>query len=324
MLSPTRREETLAKTGPLHRPVLLDEVIEAVRPRSDSVLVDATLGAGGHAEALLERLGPAGRLVGIDRDETALRVASERLARFEERFVPVHGRYEELPHLIRDVGVFAVDAIVADLGVSSLQLDDAERGFSFRADGPLDMRMDRSGGRTAAGVVNETPEPELAEILREYGEEKLAGPIARAIVGRRDQRPFTGTLELAELVAEVLGPSARRYRIHPATRTFQAIRIVVNQEIEGLDAFVASAVSVLRKGGRLAVIAFHSLEDRVIKHAMRALAHRCTCPPEMPTCGCGKENIVRLVGSKPIRPTERETRENPRARSARLRVAERI
>ena len=324
MLSLARLEETLASKAPFHRPVLLDEVIEALAPRPDAILVDCTLGAGGHAEGLLERLGPDGRLYGIDRDHAALQVATRRLIEHVDRFVPLHGRHEDLPDLIRGAGAFAVDGIVADLGVSSMQLDDPERGFSFREDGPLDMRMDPSEGPTAAELIASVPEIELRRILHVHGEERMAGPIARAIVRRRSERPFTRTRDLADVVAATLGPRARKYRIHPATRTFQAIRIAVNGEIEGLERFVADAVSVLRKGGRLAVIAFHSLEDRAIKHAMRALAHRCTCPPALPVCACGRENIVRLVTSRPIRPTDEEVAGNPRARSARLRVVERI
>jgi 16S rRNA (cytosine1402-N4)-methyltransferase len=324
MLSFARLEETLASKAPFHRPVLLDQVIEALAPRPDAILVDCTLGAGGHAEGLLGRLGPQGRLYGIDRDHAALQVATRRLIQDIDRFVPLHGRLEELPELIRGAGTFAVDGIVADLGVSSMQLDDPERGFSFREDGPLDMRMDPSEGRTAADLIATVPEIELRRILHVYGEERLAGPIARAIVQRRAERPFTRTGDLAELVAATLGPRARKYRIHPATRTFQAIRIAVNDEIDGLERFVSDAVSLLRKGGRLAVIAFHSLEDRAIKHAMRGLAHRCTCPPRLPLCACGRENIVRLLTSKPIRPSDDEIANNPRARSARLRVVERI
>ena len=324
MLSFARLEETLASKAPFHRPVLLDKVIEALAPRPDAILVDCTLGAGGHAEGLLACLGPRGRLYGIDRDHVALQIATRRLIQDVDRFVPLHGRLEDLPELIRSAGAFAVDGIVADLGVSSMQLDDPERGFSFREDGPLDMRMDPSEGRTAADLLAAVPELELRRILHMYGEERLAGPIARAIVRRRAERPFTRTRDLADVVAATLGPRARKYRIHPATRTFQAIRIAVNDEIEGLDRFVTDAVSVLRKGGRLAVIAFHSLEDRAVKHAMRGLAHRCTCPPGLPVCACGRENIVRLVTSKPIRPTDGEVADNPRARSARLRVVERI
>ena len=323
MLSLARLEETLA-SKPFHRPVLLDQVIEALDPRLDAILVDCTLGAGGHAEGLLERLGPEGRLYGIDRDHAALQVATRRLIGYVDRFVPLHGRHEDLPDLIRGAGAFAVDGIVADLGVSSMQLDDPERGFSFREDGPLDMRMDPTEGPTAADLIATVPELELRRILYVHGEEKLAGPIARAIVQRRNERPFTRTRDLADVVAAKLGPRAFKYRIHPATRTFQAIRIAVNGEIEGLERFVSDAVSVLRKGGRLAVIAFHSLEDRAIKHAMRSLAHRCTCPPALPVCGCGRENVVRLVTSKPIRPSDDEIAGNARARSARLRVVERI
>jgi 16S rRNA (cytosine1402-N4)-methyltransferase len=286
--------------------------------------VDATLGPGGHAQALLEAIGPRGRLVGIDRDPRALELAREKLARFGSSFVPVRGNHFELVELLRRSRVFAADGILFDLGVSSLQLDDPGRGFSFRHDGPLDMRMDPDSDRSAAELIAELSEAQLRQLLQRYGEERRAGAIARAVVRQRATRPFTTTRQLAELVERVLGPGARRYSIHPATRTFQALRIAVNGEIEGLQALVGDAVSLLRRGGRLAVIAYHSLEDRAVKHSLRALASRCICPPEMPVCGCGKEDIVRIVTARPVRPTRREIEANPRARSARLRVAERL
>lgn len=323
MLSLARLEATLAFEA-FHQPVLLDEVVEHLAPRPDSWLVDATLGTAGHASALLRKLGPEGRLFGIDRDHAALQVATRRLIDHVDRFVPLHGRYEDLPALLREAGVFAVDGIVADLGVSSLQLDDPGRGFSFRLDGPLDMRMDTSEGPTAADLVASATENELRRILREYGEEPLAARIARSVVRRREEKPFRTTVDLAEFVERVVGHRRGSTRIHAATKTFQAIRIAVNGELAGLEAFVTDAASVLRRGGRLAVISFHSLEDRAVKHAMRGLANRCTCPPDLPVCGCGRENIVRLVTRRAIRPSESEVDRNPRARSARLRVVERI
>jgi len=311
--------------GPVHEPVLLRESIGWLRPRPDGVYVDATLGPGGHAEAILASLSQGGRLVGIDRDPDALEMARERLARFGDRFLPLHGDYRDLPDLLRSAGVFAVDGVLADLGISSAQLDDPARGLSFQADGPLDMRMDPGSGEpTAADLLAEAGEAELRRILREYGEERLAGPIAKAIVRATSRQPLRTTRQLRELVETVAGPAARRYAIHPATRTFQALRIAVNDELSGLDTFVNAAASLLRRGGRLVVIAFHSLEDRAIKHAIRDLAQRCTCPPGLPVCGCGKENVLAVLTPRAVRPGPAEVAANPRARSARLRAAERL
>ncbi len=307
-----------------HRPVMLHEVLEWLRPSPGSTLVDCTVGAGGHTEALLEAVGQDGRVLGIDRDLESLSFARKRLARFGERFTAIHGDARDLGELLEDREVWAVDGIVADLGISSLQLDDPDRGFAFSADGPLDMRMNRKGGTTAADLLATLPETELRTILRRYGEERQAGAIARAIVREREREPLTTTRQLAELVKRVAGPKSRRYRIHPATRSFQALRIAVNDELGGLDRLVISGVKLLRRGGRLAVISFHSLEDRAVKHAMRSLAERCICPPKLPMCGCGRENLIKILTGKPLRPTENEVRENARARSSRLRVAERI
>lgn len=310
---------------PPHRPVLLRETMELLRPAAGAVLVDATVGAGGHTAAMLEAAGPEGRVFGIDRDPAALAIARERLAAFGDRFVAIHGDYRNIVDLVRAHGAFAVDGIVADLGVSSMQIDDPARGFSFRVDGPLDMRMDPSSGEPgAADLLAELPEAELRRILWTFGEERLAGPIAREIVRARGTHPLRSTRDLAVLVERVLGPRARRYRIHPATRSFQALRIAVNRELEGLAEFVTDAASILRRGGRLCVIGFHSLEDRVVKHSMRALAERCICPPGLPVCGCGRENLVRLLTTRPISPDADEIGANPRSRSARLRGVERL
>ncbi len=311
-------------TAPRHLPVLLEETIELLRPEPGGVIVDATVGAGGHAEALLGRLGTRGRLFGIDRDPEALLAASRRLERFGPRFLALRGNHRDLIKILHGEGVREVDGILADLGVSSLQLDDPARGFSFAHDGPLDMRMDPDSTPTAAELLGTATEAELQRIISSYGEERRARAIAREIVRRREERPLTRTSELAELVTRVAGPAARRYRIHPATRTFQALRIAVNREIEGLDRFVTDAVSLLRPGGRLAVIAFHSLEDRAVKRTLRGLADRCSCPPDLPVCGCGKQNLVRRVTTRAVRPGESELASNPRSRSARLRVAEKL
>lgn len=316
--------EAIVDPAPRHRSVLLREVVAWLRPASGGVYVDCTLGAGGHAEALLDASAPDGRVIGIDRDPAALAIARERLAPYGDRFVAIHADHGDLLEAARGAGVFAADGIVADLGVSSMQLDDAERGFSFRNDGPLDMRMDPgSGAPTAADLLATMPESEIRRILREYGEERHASRIAHGIVRRRETQPLLRTQDLAEIARRAYGPAAHRSRIHPATRTFQALRIEVNREIVGLERFVTDAVSLLRRGGRFVAISFHSLEDRAVKHTLRALAERCICPPGLPKCGCGRENLVRILTARPVEPTPEELDVNPRARSARLRAAER-
>jgi 16S rRNA (cytosine1402-N4)-methyltransferase len=320
-----RKIEEPPVTEPVaHQSVLLRETLELLAPQRGDVAVDATVGAGGHTELLLEAVGAEGRVVGIDRDPGALEVAGRRLHRFGEAFVALRGNHVELGRLLDEAGIEAVDRILFDLGLSSLQLDDPSRGFSFQVDGPLDMRMDPSAGRTAADLLAELAEDELSRIFWRFGEERHARRIAREIVRRRSVEPFERTRQLADLVTGVAGPRARRWRIHPATRTFQALRIAVNEELEGLGALMEDAVSRLRPGGRLAVISFHSLEDRPVKHALRDLAKRCTCPPRLPVCGCGRVDLVRVLTPKPVRPTEAEVARNPRARSAKLRVAERL
>jgi 16S rRNA (cytosine1402-N4)-methyltransferase len=311
-----------ARPGPVHRSVLAREVVGHLRCRPGRTYVDGTLGPGGHAEAILESSAPDGRVIGLDLDPDAIERASARLASFGERFVAVRSDFRRIDEVLRELRTGPVDGILADLGFSSVQMLTPERGFGFSNEGPLDMRYDRSTGRSAARLVAEEDEASLRRIFIEYGEEKAAGRIARAIVRRREKTPIRTTTELASLVADAV-PKRGPTRIHPATRTFQALRIAVNGELEGLDAFVDTAVMSLRRGGRLAVISFHSLEDRIVKHAMRALAHRCICPPEMPVCGCGRENIVKIVTPKAVVPSLSERSENPRSRSAKLRVAER-
>ncbi len=318
-------EDALTQSNVPHLPVLLQESMAMLRPAPGATIVDATLGPGGHAEALLELIGPSGRVVGIDRDPAAIAFARRRLARFGERFIPLLGDHRDLVALLHSVDVVVVDAVLADLGISSLQLDDSSRGFAFSTDGPLDMRMDPgSNGPSAASLVATLDMSELRDIIATWGEERIAGRIARAIVRERSKQPIVTTQELARLVEKTAGPAARRFRIHPATRTFQALRIAVNGEIEGIPAFVSGAVSLLRRGGRLAVLSFHSLEDRAVKTSMNGLAHRCTCPPSLPVCGCGRENIVQSVTSRPVVPGLAENTSNPRARSAKLRVVERL
>ena len=308
---------------PEHLPVLTLEVVDLLRCRPGRTFVDATVGAGGHSEAILEATAPDGRVIGLDLDPDAVARAAARLASAGERFVAIRSDFRRIREVLAERKAGPVDGVIADLGLSSIQLLTPERGFGFSSEGPLDMRYDPSRGRSAARLVAEAGEPELRKILLEYGEERDAGRIARAIVRRREKEPIRTTTDLAEVVAEAI-PARRGGRIHPATKTFQALRIAVNHELEGLDGFVEAAVMCLRRGGRLAVIAFHSLEDRTVKHSMRALASRCICPPAMPVCGCGRENIVRLVTARPLTPSPDERAANPRSRSAKLRVVERV
>lgn len=293
-----------------HAPVLLAEVLAGLAPRPGGRYIDGTLGGGGHAAAVLEAAGPDARLLGIDADPAALAAAGARLAPFGERAALAHGNFRDLAQIARAAGLAPADGLLLDLGVSSHQLDTAERGFSFLADAPLDMRLDPTSGRTAAELVNQTPEGELADLIYRYGEERASRRIARAIAEARARRPVATTGALAELIARALG---RRGKIHPATRTFQALRIAVNQEIASLEAALPQAVELLAPGGRLAVIAFHSLEDRVVKQFFRA---------ESGAAGAGQARL-RIITKKPIEAGAEEVRANPRSRSAKLRIAER-
>jgi 16S rRNA (cytosine1402-N4)-methyltransferase len=317
-------EEERVTPRPPHEPVLLDETLERLAARPGDVVVDATLGPGGHAEALLEAVGPRGRVIGIDRDGATLAAARRRLARFGDAFVAVHGHHRDVRRIVEGTGVDTVQRVLFDLGISSAQLDDPARGFSLRGDGPLDMRMDPRSGPTAADLLATLSEGEIAGLLWRFGEERRARAIARAIVERREIEPLVRTRQLAELVERVAGRDARRYRIHPATRTFQALRIAVNGELDHLAQALVEGIEILEAGGRIAVITFHSLEDRVVKRTFRSLAKRCTCPPRLPVCGCGRPDLVRAVTARPARPTAAEIARNPRARSAKLRVAEKL
>jgi 16S rRNA (cytosine1402-N4)-methyltransferase len=304
-----------------HEPVLFNEVLEYLIPsRSDGTVVDATLGLGGHAEGVLDRH-PNVRLIGIDRDPEALERSRERLSRFGDRVTLVRGRHESLIDILKQSGTETISGLLADLGVSSMQLDDAARGFSFRFDAPLDMRMG-SEGTTAADLVNTLDDHELARILREYGEEPFAKPIARAIVKARGEAQIETTTRLAEVIRTVKKP--RYGEIDPATLTFQALRIATNEELTGLGHFIDDAVSVLEKGARVAIISFHSLEDRIVKRAFRRLEGECTCPPNLPVCGCGATEIVNVLTKRPVTASEEEIARNPRSRSAKLRVAEKL
>ncbi|HZR79699.1 MAG TPA: 16S rRNA (cytosine(1402)-N(4))-methyltransferase RsmH [Candidatus Binatia bacterium] len=305
--------------GPAHEPVLLKEVAallvpDAERPR---VLVDATVGLGGHSEALLERAHPESRLVAIDRDPEALAIAARRLARFGDRVRLVHGRFADLAHLLEGEGVAAADAVLADLGVSSLQLDEPRRGFSFRASGDVDMRMDQTRGETAGDLLARSSEAELAQLLREYGEEPSARRIAHALT--RAPRPET-TDELRAIVAGAVRSRSRDR--DPATRTFQALRIAVNRELEELDRLLAELPSHLAPGARVAILAYHSLEDRRVKNAFRSWTASCVCPPELPVCRCGGTPRALRLTHKAVAPSAEEIARNPRSRSARLRAVE--
>lgn len=304
-----------------HKPVLLDECIETLAIRPEGVYLDGTLGRAGHSREIVRRL-TTGRLICVDRDQAALDAAEERLAPWRERVTLVHSNFCALDAILDGLGLDGVDGMLFDLGVSSPQLDDASRGFSYRRDAPLDMRMDQTDTLTARAVVNEWPQEELRRILWQYGEERYAPAVAGAIVRARDKRPIETTLELVEVVKGAMPPAALREKQHPAKRTFQAIRIAVNGELEALPPMLTVAVDKLSPGGRLAVMTFHSLEDRIVKQAMADMARGCTCPPEFPVCVCGKKPRLKLLTRKPMTADEAELADNPRARSAKLRVAE--
>lgn len=306
-----------------HKSVLLDECIENLAIKPDGVYLDGTLGGAGHSFEIAKRL-TTGRLIGVDRDTTALEAAKQRLAPFADRVTTVHSNFSELDRILDDLGIDAVDGMLFDLGVSSPQLDDAARGFSYTADAPLDMRMNREDVLTAYDVVNTWPQEELRRILYEYGEERYAPQIAASIVKKRAQAPIRTTLELADLIRGAMPPQALREKQHPAKRSFQAIRIAVNDELGAVSKLMQAAFRRLKPGGRLCVITFHSLEDRIVKSEMQQAARGCTCPPEFPVCVCGKKPIAHVITKKPIQSSETELSENPRARSAKLRVAEKI
>ena len=307
-----------------HLSVLAREVIEQLAPCPGGTYLDGTLGGGGHSELILEKIGPDGLLIGIDRDQSALAAASERLKRFGSSFKPLQGSFGDLAELLKREGISAIDGLLLDLGVSSHQLDTDERGFSFRLDGPLDMRMDRTCGDSAADLLQECSAQELEQIIKEFGEERWAKKIALRIVQVRQETPITTTLQLADLVAGTIPRRFHEDRIHPATRTFQGLRIAVNQELEQVQQGVSAGIAALKPGGRIAVISFHSLEDRIVKHLFREAATGCTCPPKMPYCVCNKKPQLRILTGRPIIAGAEETDRNPRARSAKLRVAEKL
>ena len=306
-----------------HRPVLLDECIEHLNIRPDGVYIDGTLGRAGHSREIARRL-TTGRLICIDRDQAALDAAPERLGEWMDRVTLVHGNFRDLAAVMDSLNLAGADGMLFDLGVSSPQLDDGTRGFSYMQDAPLDMRMDQSAPLTGYDVVNAWPREELKRILYRYGEERYAPQIAAAIERRRQEKPIETTLELVEIIRSAMPPAALREKQHPAKRTFQAIRIAVNDELSAVDELLQAAIPRLNPGGRLCVISFHSLEDRIVKTAFAGFAKGCTCPPDFPVCVCGKKPQIRLIPRKPIRPSPQELAVNPRARSAKLRVAEKL
>jgi len=307
-----------------HIPVMLNECLEGLNIKADGTYVDGTVGGAGHSIEIVKRLSENGRLICVDKDEDALKAAGERLAPYKDRVTFIHDDYKNLVNELDSIGVGKVDGILLDLGVSSYQLDNAERGFSYMKDAPLDMRMDRSQRISAHEVVNGYTESELARILFDYGEEKLARQIARNIVRARSEKPIETTLELAKIVEDTY-PAKTRWKFgHPAKRTFQAIRIEVNDELSSLGEAVTAMARRLEKGGRMAVITFHSLEDRIVKSAFKELSLACTCPPDFPVCACGKVQEVELVNKKPITASEEELENNSRSQSAKLRVIEKL
>ena len=306
-----------------HVSVLLEECIEGLNIRPDGIYVDGTLGGAGHSSRIAAQL-TTGKLIGIDRDPVALTAAGERLAPFGDRVALVHSNFSEMDSALESLGITGVDGILLDLGVSSPQLDDGQRGFSYMADAPLDMRMNGEDSLDAKQIVNQWSYEELKRILYDYGEERFAPRIAAAICKRREEREIETTLELVDIIRSAMPPSALREKQHPAKRSFQAIRIAVNDELGSVERVMKKAVPLLKPGGRLAVITFHSLEDRIVKNAMAEAAKGCTCPREFPVCVCGKTPQVKILTRKPIVSGEEELERNPRARSAKLRICEKL
>ena len=307
-----------------HVPVMLEEVLSFLQPRSGQRFIDCTVGGGGHALEIVKLILPDGKLVGIDRDEEALRAAADYLEPYSGNVILEKGNFADLEAIADRLGMRAADGVLLDLGVSSRQLESAERGFSFRYDAPLDMRMDTAQAVTARELINSLSERRLAELIWKFGEERWAKRIAKFIVDRRARRPIQTTFELAETILAAIPAGARTETIHPATRTFQAFRIAVNRELESLQAGLDAAVRLLAPGGRVCVLSYHSLEDRMVKQAFAKHAGRCVCPPALPVCACGVEKRVKVLTRRPVVPSEEEVRANPRARSAKLRAAEKL
>jgi 16S rRNA (cytosine1402-N4)-methyltransferase len=307
-----------------HRSVLLDECIDALNIKPDGIYVDGTAGGGGHSLEIVKRLTDGGRLIAIDRDDAAIAAAGKRLADYSERVTFVRNNFSAVADVCDMLGIEKIDGILLDLGVSSYQLDTAERGFTHNTDAPLDMRMDRRGELDAYTVVNGYTYEQLKKVIWEYGEERFAPKIASAIVRRREKEPIKSTGELVDVIKSAIPAAAREGGHHPAKRTFQAIRIEVNGELDAIEPTVRAAADRLKEGGRIAIITFHSLEDRIVKQTYADLASGCNCPKSLPICVCGRKPTVNVLTRKPILPSQREVEENPRSRSAKLRVAEKI
>ena len=307
-----------------HKSVLLQEVVDGLSIKPDGIYVDGTLGGAGHAGVVCSKLGAEGRFVGIDQDEDAVAVSKERLSEFGQKVTIVRSNYSDMVNVLHNLGIEKADGILLDLGVSSFQLDTEERGFSYRMDAPLDMRMDNRQDLTASIVVNEYTESELFHIIRDYGEDKFAKNIAKNIVLERQKEPILTTGRLADIVSYSIPMKIKKQGGHPAKRTFQAIRIEVNHELEVLERNLSDMIDLLNPGGRFCIITFHSLEDRIVKKAFRKAQNPCTCPPDFPVCVCGNKPKGKLVTRKPILPSEKEMEENPRSKSAKLRVFEHI
>ncbi len=311
-------------TGFRHMSVMPDEVIRFLAPKAGGCYLDGTLGGGGHSALIAQHCLPGGTIIGFDRDQEALAAACRRLAGYGDGVRLVHGDFAGLAEQLAQLGIGALDGFIFDLGVSSHQLDSGARGFSFQQDAALDMRMDTSCGETAADLVNSLPEAELERIIKEYGEERWAKRIAAFIVKARAEKPIEGTLQLVDIIKGAIPKAKWEERIHPATRTFQALRIAVNHELDSLEQGLKAALDHLKPGGRGVVISFHSLEDRIVKHVFRDYASGCTCPRHLPVCVCSNQPRVRILTGKPVMATEEETEQNPRARSAKLRAVERL
>lgn len=307
-----------------HVTVLLKETVDSLNLKPNGIYVDGTLGGGGHSEYLLSKLGDGGKLIGIDQDLDAHKAAGERLARFGDKFVPVHNNFVNIKQVVEELGLPGIDGMIMDLGVSSYQLDEAERGFSYMNDGALDMRMNRNSEITAWHVVNEYSEKAIYELIRDYGEEKWASRIAKFIAEARRNGEIKTTFELVDIIKAAIPAKARQDGPHPAKRTFQAIRIEVNNELGIIEQVIRDGLSVMNKGGRMSIITFHSLEDRIVKQTYKDLGTGCKCPPEMPICQCGGKAAAKVITRKPILPSDEEIEANPRSRSAKLRVIEKV
>lgn len=306
-----------------HKPVLLMETVEMLNVKKDGVYVDGTIGAGGHAAEILKRL-EKGKLIGIDRDKTALKIAEQNLSSYINKYILINNNFKNIKEILNGLGIDQVDGVVLDLGFSSIQIDDPQRGFSYQHNGPLDMRMDEENTLTAKQIINYWPEKEIAKIISEYGEEKWASRIAKFIAEARINEEIENTTQLVEIIKSAIPARARRTGPHPAKRTFQALRIAVNSELDKLQEAITDFVDILKPGGRICIISFHSLEDRIVKQTFKKLENPCTCGPELPVCVCGNKQQLKIITKKPILPDLIETDKNPRARSAKLRVGERI